>query len=460
LALAADAAASDISWNPDHDVERPEILRSLIRRLAESEVRDLGHSALMVASIARVTTLELLAAVLPEVDAQEAYERLAGLTCVEPLADGLALHELVRRALRADFRRRDPEREQDLRRRIVDHLFGRAQAGDPLMAIEMSHLIENQAIKWGFGWEGSVDYRIDQVRPGDPEQILDRLPDYKLAEWWELAQRFFAEAPQRVAVARDRDEFVQGFMICMSPETAPAFADEDPLIGPWLLHARAESERGASVLWHSAIDFTREHRGRVQAMLGLAGVLRCGAPNPRFAYLPINPRFAAAVTFARILHAEHIPELDYAFGSRTIECHRIDYGPGGLAAAQREVVYRELGLPSPREQAACRVDGEAVRAALRNFTLPHELAGSTLARGDSPAERVEFVRTLLRQAADQAFGESENEKLLQRVLVRGYLEPSASHEQCAYELSLSRAAYFRRLRAATDRVVAHLTAHP
>jgi hypothetical protein len=194
-------------------------------------------------------------------------------------------------------------------------------------------------------------------------------------------------------------------------------------------------------------------------MLGVAGVLRSGAPNPRYAYMPINPSFAPAVTFSRIMQAEHIGELDYSFGSRRIECHRIDYGPGGLAAAQREVVYRELGLASPRERTPAAIDGEAVRAALRNFTLPHELAGSALARGDSPAERVESVRALVREAAEQAFGETENEKLLQRVLIRGYLEPSASHEQCAYELSLSRAAYFRRLRAATDRVVAHIAGH-
>ncbi len=60
-------------------------------------------------------------------NAQAAYEQLRALTFTEPLADGLTLHKLVRKALHADMRRRDQERERELRRRIVDYLYQRAQ---------------------------------------------------------------------------------------------------------------------------------------------------------------------------------------------------------------------------------------------------------------------------------------------------------------------------------------------
>jgi hypothetical protein len=193
-------------------------------------------------------------------------------------------------------------------------------------------------------------------------------------------------------------------------------------------------------------------------MLGMAGVLRSGAANPRFAYMPINPANADALTFARALGAEHLKELDLEMGRRRIECHRIDYGPGGLLAAQRAVIYSELGLPAPTPAEAVQsgIDSAAVREALRNFRVPHELARSPLASGDTPEARVESVRALLRDAAERAFGDNENEKLLQRVLIRGYLEPAPSHEQAAIDLSLSRAAYFRRLRAAAERVAEYL----
>jgi hypothetical protein len=163
--------------------------------------------------------------------------------------------------------------------------------------------------------------------------------------------------------------------------------------------------------------------------------------------------------FARALGAEHLAELDLKLGDRRVECHRVDFGPGGLIAAQRAVVYAELGLARPDPGAG---DGpmelEAVREALRNFRVPHELARSPLATGESPEDRAESVRVLLRDAACRAFGDNENEKLLQRVLIHGYIEPAPSHEQAAIDLSLSRAAYFRRLRAGAERVAEFLAA--
>ncbi len=460
LALAADTAAADSDWTPAEGADRPEIVRSLIRRLAEAELSGVRLSALGVAAIARVTTVDLLAAVLSDTDAQAAYQGLRSLTFTEPLGDGLTLHELVRKALRADLRRRDQELERDLRRRIVDHLYERAREGDPLITIEMAHLIENAAIRWGFGWEGSVHYRIDDVRSGDAETVSELLKVRQFEEWWRLTRRFFDASPERVAIARDREDKLCGYMVCMSPATAPEFALEDPLVGPWIAHARTDARLGDSVLWHDSVDFTGDARGRVQAMLGMAGVLRSGVSNPRFAYMPINPANPHALAFARALGAEHLSELDLEFGPRRIECHRLDYGPGGLLAAQRAVVYSELGLASPRApQGEAPLDFEAVREALRNFRVPHELARSPLASGDGLEQRAESVRAVLRTAAERAFGDNENEKLLQRVLIRGYIEPAPSHEQAAIDLSLSRAAYFRRLRAAAERVAEYLSEH-
>ncbi len=101
-----------------------------------------------------------------------------------------------------------------------------------------------------------------------------------------------------------------------------------------------------------------------------------------------------------------------------------------------------------------------MRAALRGFRIPAELARSPLAQGRSVDERAESVRAALRDAAERAFGDTENEKLLKLVLVRGYLEPEGSHEQAADELHLSRAAYFRRLRTSTERLAEYLASAP
>ncbi len=460
LAIAADAAVADAAWHPDDARGGSEVLRSLIRRVVDTELGGQRVSPLAVASISRLTTREMLQEVLPEGDAQGAYERLEALTFTEPVGDGLALHELVRKILQADFRQRDPDRERELRRRIADHLYARSGRGEPLIAIELAHLIDNPIIKWGFGWEGSTDYRIDVMRPQDAEQAGQILSDRGLPEWWKVSERFFRDAPERISIARDRHDRLAGYAISMSPQRAPSFAWEDPLVGPWLRHARSCSHLGGSVLWRDSIDFTGDPRGRVQAMLGLAGNLRSGDATSRFAYIPVNPTMPSALLFVRELGAVHLEDLDHESAEQRIECHRIDYGPGGLVAGQRATIYQELGLPDPRSPDGPAPELEDVRAALRNYRLPHELGSSPLARGATSGERAESVRALLRDAAERAFGESENEKLLQKVLIRGYIDSESSHEQAAYELNLSRAAYFRRLRQGAQRVAEYLAQSP
>ena len=101
----------------------------------------------------------------------------------------------------------------------------------------------------------------------------------------------------------------------------------------------------------------------------------------------------------------------------------------------------------------------AVRDALRSLGLPHALARSPLASGQGIAQRAASVRALIREAGEDAFGETADERLLHRVLVRGYLDPASSHEQAAAELHVSRSTYFRRLKAASDRVADYVAAN-
>jgi hypothetical protein len=453
LALAADAAIADADWNAASAPDRPEILRALLHRLVETELHDVRPSALGIAVVARNVTPDLLRAVLPDEKPDEAYRQLSELTITERLGTGLTMHELARKALLADLRQRNPVLERDLRRRVVDYLYSRGIAGDQMMMIEMAHLVENPLLRWGFSWDGNVSFRIDSVRTGDADRIEALTKEHDRL-WWQLTRRYFTEAPDRVAVARDLSDRVCGFLVSMSLATAPAFADDDPLAGPWLAHARRNSALGDSVMWHAAVDFTGA--GKVQAMLGIAGVLRCGSPSPRFAYLPIDPRLPGAVEFAHALGAAHLADLDARLGGDIVQCHRLDYGPGGLFTFMRDQIYNELGLPPPVPVPLPVADLETVREILKNFRVPRELARSQLAHGSSVLERAESVQRLVWQAADEAFGDSETERLLRSVLIAGYLKPLRSHEEAASKLLLSRAAYFRRLRTAVERLAEHM----
>ena len=454
LALAADAATADPGWNAATTPDRPDLLRTLLHRLVETELQDVRPSALGIALVARTTTPDLLRALLPAEEAEAGWRQLSELTITEPIGSGLMVHELARKALLADLRLRNPDLERDVRRRITDYLFSRALGGEQTLMIDMAHLVENPLLRWGFGWDDSVSFRIDPIRPTDAEAISEHPSREKNPTWLRLTNRYFEESPDRVAVARNADDEICGYLVCMSLVTAPAFAYSDPLVGPWLEQARRDAGLGDSALWQAAVDFTGQ--GQVQAMLGVAGMLRCGAENPRFAYLPIDPRLPGALDFAQALGAKHFAELDARIGDAIVECHRLDYGPGGLFSFLRALIYGELGLQVPAEPQRPVADLETVREILKNFRVPRELARSPLAQGSTVQQRAEFVQKLVRQAARQAFGDSETEKLLYSVLVAGYLEPLRSHEEAASKLCLSRAAYFRRLRTAVERLAEHM----
>lgn len=455
LALAADAGEGGAPGEVGEDVE---MLGALIRRLADSELSGPQLAALGVASIARVTTPALLESVLDDGGGAATHEWLSARTFAEPLGEGTTLHELVRTAVRAHVRQQEPEREREVRRRIADHLHARALQNRLILSIDLAHLVEDPVLRWGYSWEGSDLYRIDDLRPGDADALAAQLAERERSAWWESARPFVEGAPERVAVARDAADALVGYTVAVTPANAPGFADADPLLGPWLAHAREHSPDGNAVLWHDSIDLSDDPLPRVQAMLGMAGILRSGLANPRHAYLPVNPHVAGALEFSAALGARHIEELDAVVGGEPIQCHLLDYGPGGLLGMQRDVVYRECGFPPPARAAADPIVAEHVRAALRNLGVPHELARSELARGRSPAERAASVRALLERAAANAFGDTAGERLLHRVLVRGYLDPAPSHELAADELNLSRATYFRRLKAAAERVADHIAA--
>ena len=99
----------------------------------------------------------------------------------------------------------------------------------------------------------------------------------------------------------------------------------------------------------------------------MAAVTGSGLANPAAAYLPIASGDATAEAFSAACGARPVAELVVEEAGVRVECHVLDYGPGGLLAFQRAAVYRELGLRPPTL--------EAVREALRNYGSPDAAGG-------------------------------------------------------------------------------------
>ena len=459
LALASNVYVRNRRFRPQTAMsDDAELVEAVIRRLAGAEIEGPHWSTLAVAAIARSVSVAMLRDVLPDEAAREEYEWLRGRTFVEQLGGGIALHHLAGEALRADLRRRDSERERELRRRIADHLYERARGGDVLTAIDLSHLIENPAIRWGYSWEASSSYHLDDPRLGDVDVFDAALRGTRHEQLWRGSREYFDRAPEHVGVVRARDGEPLGYTVAVTPATAPAAAASDAVLGPRLEHARGLGEEDTTVVYRDMVDLSRDPNLQVIGMLGHSGMFRAARANPRYAYLIINPALAGAADFAAALGARHLRGLDAEVGGVGLECHLLDHGVGGMVAHEREVVYRELGLPAPERRPAEDDVTAAVREALRNLHRADLLARSELASGETVEERAASVRALVAAIADRAFGEGPSEELLRQVLARGYLDPPSSPDLIAQRLSLSRPQYFRRLRAVSERLSNYITA--
>jgi hypothetical protein len=437
----------------------PDQLRAVIARVTRAELEEGNFDVVAVAAIARSCSARMLNAVLPGVDADAAMAWLRGLTFAERVGDGVALHDLVRRAVRAELEERDPPRARDLRRRIADHVHDRAVGGEARMLIDLTDLIDDPRLRWGLGADAIVDYRVDSVRPGDLEALA---PWYAgRTRWWQDVSAFFASAPERIVLARDARDRLAGISIAITSADPPPLVEGDAVLGSWLEHARRIAGGQDVLLWRDANDLGRnaDPGSPVVSLMNTAAILDSGLANVRYSYIPMVAENRAAIEFSTSVGGRAIPELSVQVDGQTLECHVIDHGPGGMIGQLREVLYGELGLPvsasAPRRPDSVFGAGD-VRDALRNFHRPGELAHSSIAVGATPEERAESVRTVLRDAADRAFGSSADERLLRAVVERGYLEPDTKHELAAEQLNLSRTAYFRRLRQASERLATWL----
>ena len=427
-------------------------MADLLDRLLGTEAEPQRARTLGVAALARVTTPELLEAVLPSDDAHDGYKWLADRSFVEPLADGVALHALVAQSVRDSLRTRDPLGEASLRRRIADYLYQRALAGQFSLSMDLQHLVIDQSVRWGFSLDVGSRYHIDSVRPGDAETVGEILRSVGVGDWWAATEVFFTMHPECTGVVRDRNDRLGGYYVAVSPVNAPQAARDDVLLGPWLRHARDVLRTNSAVLWREAVDLTGQ-MGEVTSLLGAAGIIGSGVVNPRYGYLPITPTMPAALAFSQALGAVHIPELDVAAGGMKLQCHLIDFGSQGVLAFQRDWVYRESGAAPPRS-----IDQDDDPSQLiRMLRDPAALAHGPEWLGAIPSERVERLRELVRESL-QVFGSSSDDVLARTIITAAYLDGPSAHESIARRLHLSRSAYFRRLQAATTRLGDELAA--
>ena len=366
LALATIAAADAGEATAMGTVAEADVLRRLAAILVDEESAGRHLDALVVAAFARTFDIELVRALVPDADAGEELAWLAERTFVERHGSAYAIHDLVGHVLRLDLTGRDPELVRDLRRRLADHTHARARRRRQPISLDLAHLIDDPAIRWGFG-EGFRTHRLDDVRDGDAEVLHARLEATGDHDHWCRVAPYLRDAPDRVTVLRDHRDRLTGFTVTITPAHAPRCVEDDPLLSAWLAHARRQPDADDTVLWLCATNFEDDPEGRAQGLLGLAGFLKSRLARVRRCYLPDHARFAGRAG-VQPCGGGRAPRR--ARPSRRARGHRVPHR--GLRArrctrrAARRRVRRGRGRPWPR-----RGSDRARRPRARRAAPPH-----------------------------------------------------------------------------------------
>ncbi len=264
--LSLRLAASALAERPDLKLEAVTV-KAIVEGLTElylGVLDPMTREALDAASVVRRPTLSLLAAMLPDIAPQVAFDRLRVLAFVELSDDGLILHDTVREAIAALLRSSDPDRSKRYRaaawRQLRDEVARASNRDMWRYTADLLYILENPIVREAFFPTTEHQYSVESATPEDGPAIAAIIARYEsggseaaLDAWWRLAQGAFR-------VARDRSGAVVGFyLICEMDSLSHRLIEADPVAGQCWAHLRSQPvAHGERVLFNRTV-LARDH---------------------------------------------------------------------------------------------------------------------------------------------------------------------------------------------------------
>lgn len=464
-----------------------DVIRRLTECFAAQAPSALHREALELCAHARVTTEDLLAKLVDEAAAPGLFSWLASLSFVETAASGgLFPHDLVRDALTAELRWRNPQRLAAKGEQLLGYHLARARA--PRSSLEARRHVaqdiyflnrHNPVMRQFIDVSGQDALHCEPAGPDDLAPIA-ALVRQELGPGHEaLLKRWQGHPAATLWAVHDRQGAVLAAMLCLDVARVDrADAAQDPALSGFRR-------------WLDEQAPLRTDEQALCARLAVAqgGVLQMNAPLHAlqvrsFSLWMSQPRLAAfAMTVAPPEHwRPMMTQLDF---------HAIDDPRGFELDGQRHVIFvhdwravpidewlgwmaSRMGptppatgsCPSHRRPPLCVLSEaehrDAVQAALKHWHLPatfeanpllHTRLVRTARSGDeSPAAT---LRRLILLATERLSGRPRDTKFF-RALDLTYLRPAGSQELAAERLGLPFGTYRYQLRTALARIAQQL----
>ncbi|HEX2894250.1 MAG TPA: ATP-binding protein [Marmoricola sp.] len=414
--LALSVAGSSLAGPPVRS-GRGDLERRLIEWLAGHEILEVPREILEVAALARTVDARVLAAALPSRATRSGMRQLAALPVTERVGDLIAVHAVLAAAIRDRLAADEPRRAAELVRRIAEHLATRARLGEMDALIRLSRLVETPALREAIGNEPSETYYADIARSGELVRF-GSANGFDGGEDWGEILAWFERWPEQTVLIRH----VEGPPVMFSSFVPVA------LLSP---------EGPVAAALHAAAEQTDADPAR-----SFAGVVMFAEGPPEAAAAAARLGAGAFMLQRRVGDTQ----------SMLIHYPSPDRRPGTTSAIAREL---EGPLPRPVALSDFRPLGvvgmvEAMVLGERGFE-PRPADPAVLLAEDDDPDRIAALRARL----DSIFGASESDQRLRRAIELVHLGERADEAECLAALSVSRRTWFRLLRTARERVLAH-----
>jgi energy-coupling factor transporter ATP-binding protein EcfA2 len=489
LALVADTFAQrrDLHFQPE---TAPDVIQTLLERLVQKVPGPAHRTALEASALVRVTTEALLAEMLSMPDpstseghgAHELFEWLRGLSFIEASQEGLFPHDMVREALTADLRWRNPDWYVELHRRAriyytsrLRQTTGHAQQRGLFDYIFLHR--DNPVVRPFFEWQASGNVLTDAMRDSDVPALTAMVARHEGEASACLATCWFTRQPERVLVFREREGQPAGFLAMVALHQAyPECISADPATqAAWRYlqdHAPLRPGEGATLFRFWMARDTYQAVSPVQSLIFVNAVQHyLVTPGLAFTFFACaDPEFWAPVfAYADLVR---IPEADFEVGGQHFGMYGHDWRvvpPLAWLAllAEREVAAELQTTPAPNGAEPLIVFSRpefeaAVRDALHNFSHPDALYANPLLRSRvvvertgahaGASERVAALKSLITESI-QSLQASPRQVKCYRALYHTYLHPAPSQEQAAELLDVPFSTFRRHLTSGFARIV-------
>ena len=393
-----------------------ELEAKLASWLSRGAVLDVATDLIEVAALAPAVDARLLAAALPSRGTRDGMRRLASLPVVEQVGGRVVLHAVLAAAVRARLEVTAPERGRILRRRIVEHLAGRARLGDIQSLTELSQFIRDPQLRQAVSSQPSPSLFPSRPRPGEVAAFA-RAEGFDVGDDWPEVAGWFDQGLEHSLCIRRVDgsiSMLAGFAaVADIPARGPVttslrLAADDAPVDP------ARSFAGivlfADGTEHEQMEAARLGAGALMHQHGVADMQGVLIHYPEPDRRPLEAIQVIADEVEQVL-------------PRPVALS--DFGPYGAVGFVEQIVLGELGVAPPRPDAA-----------------------ALLADDDDP-HRQDQLRALL----DDVFDATEADQRLRTAIELAHLGPHRSERELLSALHVSRSTWFRLLRQARERVL-------